>query len=119
MKRKTAVCGCHHSYREAKKSDPFSPQEKKRLYILSAVLLIIILAGMAFAPGIGGIALYRQHQRVLDAKDIVTTLKTDNKANRGRLDAAKKNPDYLEGVARAAYNMVQQDEVILDYSKKK
>jgi len=119
MRKRTTIRGYSHPYQQTGKPGQFSPGEKKRLYILCAVLLVAGLVGIAFAPGIGGIALYRQHQRLLEAEGIVTTLETDNKASQGRLEAAKKDPDYLEGVARAEYNMVQPDEIILDYSKKK
>jgi len=84
-----------------------------------AVLLVFVSSGIAFAPHIGGVALYRQHQQVLAAREINAKLKTDNEQGQKSIDAAQKNPEYLEGVARAEYNMVQPDEIILDYSKKK
>jgi len=84
-----------------------------------AVLLALVLAGMVFAPRVGVIALQQKRQQVLAAQGINAKLRTDNEQGRKSIEAAKKNPEYLEGVARAEYNMVQPDEVILDYTKKK
>ena len=119
MRRRTIACGYRHSYQQDKRISQLSPLEKKRLYILAAVLLVIGLVGMMLAPGIGGLALYRQHQRVLVAQEINGKLRTDNEQGQKSIDAAKKNPDYLEEVSRGAFNLVQRDEIILDYSKKK
>ena len=118
MRGKNTACGCRHPYQK-RQPDQFSPQEKKRLGVMSAILLVLVLTGMALAPRIGIVALRQKHQQVLAAREINTKLKTDNEQGQKSIDAAKKNPEYLEGVARAEYNMVQPDEIILDYSKKK
>jgi len=117
--RRTAIYGCRHSYQQPQQTSRFSPQEKKRLYILAAVLLVIALAGMALVPGAGGIALYRQHRQVLAAQEINAKLRTDNEQGQKSIDAAEKNPDYLEEISRGAFNLVQRDEIILEYAKKK
>jgi cell division protein FtsB len=119
MRKRTSTCGCRHSYQPAKKTGQFSPAEKKRLYILAAILVAIGLVGITFAPGIGGVALHRQHQQVRAAQELNLKLRTDNELGQKSIAAAKENPDYLEEVSRGAFNLVQRDEVILDYSKKK
>jgi cell division protein FtsB len=118
MRNKNAAC--RYPYQKPnRQADEFSPPEKKRLYALYAILFLIVLAGVVFVPRIGAVALHQKRQQVLAAQGINAKLKTDNEQGQKSIDAAKKDPEYLEGVARAEYNMVQPDEVILDYSKKK
>lgn len=74
---------------------------------------------MALIPGVGGVALYRQHQETQTAEGVNSKLQTDNELGQKSLAAAQKNPELLEGVARAQFNLIRPDEVILDYSKKK
>lgn len=119
MRRRTATYGCCHLPQQAKKTGEFSSQEKKRLYILAAILLVICLVGMMLAPGIGGVALYRQRQQMLAVQEINVKLRTDNEQGQKSIAAAKENPDFLEGISRGPFNLVQPDEVIFDYSKKK
>ena len=111
--------GYRHSYQKSSKISQFSLPEKKRLYILAAGLLTICLAGIVFTPKIGGVALYRQRQQALAAQEINAKLRIDNEQGQKSINTAKKNPDFLEEVSRAQFNLVQQDEVILDYSKRK
>jgi len=120
MSRRTLTRGGGHSYQPAKKTGEFSPQQKKRLYILATVLLAIGLLGLTLAPGIGGVALYRQHRQVLAAQEINAKLLTDNEQSQKSIASAKEDPDSLERISRGpSFNLVQPDEVILDYSKKK
>jgi cell division protein FtsB len=118
MRKKNTV-GRYPYQKQNRQTDEFSPQEKKHLYVMFAILLALVLAGMVFVPRIGVVALQQKRQQVLAAQGINAKLKTDNEQGQRSIDAAKKDPEYLEGVARAEYNMVQPDEVILDYSKKK
>jgi len=118
MRKKNAAC--RYPYQKpSRRDDELSPQEKKHLCVCFVILFLIVLAGVIFVPRIGVVALHQKHQQVLAAQGINAKLKTDNEQGRKSIDAAKKDPEYLEGVARAEYNMVQPDEVILDYSKKK
>ncbi|MDR0476778.1 MAG: hypothetical protein LBH14_02395 [Desulfobulbaceae bacterium] len=110
---------CRHLYQQANKTGQFPLPERQRLYILAAILLIVSLAGMTLVPGIGGLALYRQHQQSQTAQAIIAKLRTDNEQGQKSINVAQENPDFLVEISRGpSFNLVQRDEIILDYSKK-
>ncbi|MDR3090176.1 MAG: septum formation initiator family protein [Desulfobulbaceae bacterium] len=114
------TCGCHRSYRKAKnKADRLSPQNTKRLCILFAALAIVVVSGVLFAPGKGVLALLEEHRRIQEGRQNNTKLEQDIKTTEQQIDSSKRDPEFMEGLARADFNMVQPDEIILDYSKKK
>lgn len=97
---------------------PFDKREKKRIVFLVTLALFIVLLWLAFSPN-GFLNYYglKTSAAKLRIKNQNVAKKNDElQRENARIE---KDPAYIEELARTKYNMVKENEIVIEFNKKK
>lgn len=83
------------------------------------LLVIMAFAWLIFAPHSGIWALLQQHSRRKVLEEKTAALEADNKALEKEIEQLRKDPAYLEDVARREHGLLKKNEYIYDFSQQK
>ncbi len=96
-----------------------SPLQKSRLVRITVLLVITAFAWLIFAPHSGIWALQQQHSRRKALERKTLALERNNKALEEEIGRLRKDPAYLEEVARRERGLLKKNEYIYDFSQQK
>lgn len=91
--------------------------QEGRLKRLAGIVLAGVLLWLLFAPERGVLALYKKRTELRQLQQKNSTSRAENARLREQLDRLKKDPAYLEDIARREYGLLKEHEIIYDFSK--
>jgi len=91
---------------------------KKRQLAVIALIILVFAAWHAFSP-YGAWRAYRISRDLAAVRAENSRLKTENKQLRTEIDRLKRDPAYLEEVARREYGLIKRNEMLFDFSGEK
>ena len=95
----------------------FSHREHKQFWTICLITLALLCLWLLFSPN-GVIRYYRLRQEIAVIKAEAASLGEQNKALAEEVRRLKKDPAYLEDVARDEYGLIRQNEMIFDFSRR-
>jgi len=96
-----------------------SPLQQSRLVQITVLLIIVAFAWLIFAPHSGIWALFQQHSRRVALERKTSALARGNEALEKEIARLRKDPAYLEEVARREHGLLKKNEYIYDFSQQK
>lgn len=88
-----------------------------RLRQLAGLLLAGVLLWFLFAPERGVLALFNKRSQLHDLQQKNKLEQAENARLQEQIDRLKKDPAYLEDIARREYGLLKEHEYIYDFSK--
>ena len=101
-----------------KKNRPqnLSPLQQKRLWRVSALMVLVAVLWLLFAPGYGLVSLLGQRSELKRLQDETEALAVENKNLAEEVERLKDDPKYLEDIARKDYGLLKPNERVYDFS---
>lgn len=94
-----------------------SPVQKNRLRKVYVLLGCLGLMWVLFAPGNGVVALLNQRSELREMQAETERLRVQNQQLQVELERLRKDPEYLEEIARKDYGLLKKNERVYDFSK--
>jgi cell division protein FtsB len=91
--------------------------QEGRLKRLAGIILAGVLLWFLFAPERGVLALFKKRSELQELQKKNASSQAENARLREQLDRLKKDPAYLEDIARREYGLLKEHEIIYDFSK--
>lgn len=95
----------------------FSSGEIRLLKICAAILGIIVLAWILFAPGMSAWEFNKVQKKLARLEQENKVLAEQNKALEEEINKLVNDPEYLEKVARKDYGLLKKNEVLYRFEK--
>lgn len=95
-----------------------SPQERKRFWLISTVIVLALGLWLFFFPN-GGMRYLELRQEIASVQAETDDLNAHNKALAEEAVKLEKDPSYLEGVARQEYGLVRKNEIVFEFPKRR
>ena len=87
----------------------------RKRYVVLAVVLILMILGLAAFTDQGLLGLYHRKQEQARLEERLAQLQAENAALRSEIERLQSDPAYLEKVAREELGMVHQDELVFQF----
>jgi cell division protein FtsB len=101
-----------------KASQQASAEEKVRVKKKIALIVVISLLWLFFAPGLGIVSYMNKKAELQRVENEAIDLKKANVKLQEEIDKLLTDPVYLEKIAREKYNLLKPNEKVYDFSKK-
>lgn len=99
-------------------SQKTSAEEKVRVKKIIALIVLLSLVWLFFAPGLGIVSYMKKKAELKRVENEAIHLKKANVKLQEEIDKLLTDPVYLEKLAREKYDLLKPNEKVYDFSKK-
>ena len=96
-----------------------TPMQEKMFVRIAIFLVAAVFTWIIFAPRIGILAYLQKHSRFRGLEQKTLQLEKSNASLSTEIERLKKDPAYLEDVARREQGLLKKNEYIYDFSQQK
>lgn len=104
------------SQKKLKPKQKLSPLQEKRFLRISAVLVVVALLWLLFAPGSGVLSLWKRREELKRLEEQTVQLEEENEILRKDIDRLQNDPEYLEEIARKEYGLLKKNERVFEFA---
>ena len=94
-----------------------SPLQRSRLIKVVAVLIVLALSWLLFAPEMGLISLQKERNRLEALRQQKQELEQQNAALQQEIDKIYSDIDYFERLAREKHGLLKKNEMLFDFGE--
>lgn len=94
-----------------------SPLQQSRFKRTVAILLVVALAWLLFAPGMGLISVQQERSRLEALRQQQKDLEEQNASLQEEIEKIESDIEYFERLAREKHGLLKKNEVLFDFGE--